>query len=144
MTTEIDQTAVRSSLRTVVQERIEQAGGQTEEAKDMMSLTQRLNAINDKSSCLRVQILDWTSEKLLSLSNKVLSVRNKVNSISDNIHSPCIIKLEPREKSVDELELSYNIDHKNLEVIKEILQREKVEQEKIINRSHLVMTSDDK
>jgi len=59
--------------------------------KEMIGLLNKFHEIEEKNKCLRVQFLDWLSDKLLDWSNKchVVSVR---------IDSPCVIKVEPRTK----------------------------------------------
>lgn len=52
----------------------------------------KLHKIEEKSKCLRVQFLDWVSNKLLDWSNRV-------HEISARIDSPCAIKVEPRTRT---------------------------------------------
>lgn len=63
----------------------------TEVGEEMLGFLHRFEEIEEKSKCLRVQFLDWLSDKLLDWSNKchVASVK---------IDSPCVIKVEPRKK----------------------------------------------
>lgn len=58
------------------------------EMKDMLN---KLNEIEEKSKCLRVQFLDWLSDKLLNWSNRC-------HEMSVRIDSPCVIKVEPRKR----------------------------------------------
>ena len=47
--------------------------------------------IEAKERCLRVQFLDWLSDKLLDWSNRV-------HVVSSKIDSPCLIEVIPRTK----------------------------------------------
>ena len=58
---------------------------------EFVSIIKRLDQIQEKNKCLRVQFLDWFSDKLLDWSSRV-------NEISRRIDSPCVIKVEPRKK----------------------------------------------
>ena len=59
--------------------------------QELRDMRQKLMKIEDKNKCLRVQFLDWLSDKLLNWSNKV-------HEAACRIDSPCIIKVEPRKK----------------------------------------------
>lgn len=63
----------------------------TEVGEEMLGFLNKFQEIEEKNRCLRVQFLDWLSDKLLDWSNKchVASVK---------IDSPCVIKVEPRKK----------------------------------------------
>lgn len=63
----------------------------TEAGEEMLGFLHKFEEIEEKSKCLRVQFLDWLSDKLLNWSNKchVASVK---------IDSPCVIKVEPRKR----------------------------------------------
>lgn len=63
----------------------------TEVGEEMLGFLTKFREIEEKNRCLRVQFLDWLSDKFLDWSNKchVASVK---------IDSPCIIKVEPRKK----------------------------------------------
>jgi hypothetical protein len=63
----------------------------TEAGEEMLGFLHKFEEIEEKNRCLRVQFLDWLSDKLLDWSNKchVASVK---------IDSPCVIKVEPRKK----------------------------------------------
>ena len=63
----------------------------TEDGAEILSLLNKFHEIEEKSKCLRVQFLDWLSDKLLNWSNKC-------HVWSVNIDSPCVIKVEPRKK----------------------------------------------
>ena len=56
--------------------------------KDMLG---KLKNIEAKEKCLRVQFLDWLSDKLLDWSNRV-------HRVSANIESPCLIEVAPRTR----------------------------------------------
>jgi hypothetical protein len=58
------------------------------EMKDWLN---KFHDIEEKNKCLRVQFLDWLSDKLLDWSNSL-------HVMSVKIDSPCIIKVEPRKK----------------------------------------------
>ena len=59
--------------------------------EEMLTFLKKFEEIEEKSKCLRVQFLDWLSDKLLDWSNKC-------HVMSVNIDSPCVIKVEPRKK----------------------------------------------
>ena len=59
---------------------------------EFKNLWTKLNQIEAKNKCVRVQFLDWLSDKLLSWSNIV-------HEAASRIDSPCIIKVEPRKKA---------------------------------------------
>lgn len=63
----------------------------TQVGEEMLGWLHKFEEIEEKNRCLRVQFLDWLSDKLLDWSNKchVMSVK---------IDSPCVIKVEPRTK----------------------------------------------
>lgn len=61
------------------------------EADAMYKMNERLRKIEAKERCLRVQFLDWLSDKLLDWSNRVHVTSNKIDS-------PCLIEVEPRKK----------------------------------------------
>ena len=63
----------------------------SEVGKEMLGFLKKFEEIEQKNKCLRVQFLDWLSDKLLDWSNKchVASVK---------IDSPCVIKVEPRKR----------------------------------------------
>ncbi len=77
----------------ISKERIDQAlkSGPSEVAIEMKAYNQKLREIEEKSKCLRVQFLDWLSDKLLDWSNRV-------HEVSVKIDTPCVIKVEPRKK----------------------------------------------
>lgn len=61
------------------------------EKNEMARLWSELNRIEDKNKCLRVQFLDWLSDKLLDWSNRA-------HTMASNIDSPCLIEVAPRKK----------------------------------------------
>lgn len=63
----------------------------TEVGEEMLGWLNKFHDIEEKNKCLRVQFLDWLSDKLLSWSNKL-------HVMSVKIDSPCVIKVEPRKK----------------------------------------------
>ncbi len=63
----------------------------TEDGTKIKEVLTKLNQIEEKNKCLRVQFLDWLSDKLVAWSKKC-------NLWANNIDSPCVIKVEPRNK----------------------------------------------
>lgn len=63
----------------------------TEAGIEMLGFLKKFEEIEEKNRCLRVQFLDWLSDKLLNWSNKL-------HVMSVKIDSPCVIKVEPRKK----------------------------------------------
>jgi hypothetical protein len=51
------------------------------------NLQAKFNRIEDKNKCLRVQFLDWLSDKLADYSIKI-------KNVSDSIDAPCFIKFD--------------------------------------------------
>lgn len=84
----------------------------TEVGEEMLSFLKKFEEIEEKSKCLRVQFLDWLSDKLLSWSNKL-------HVWSVKIDSPCVIKVAPRtrEESKDAQ------DRKEIAKLKENIKR---------------------
>ena len=60
-------------------------------ADEMKNLWNKLNKIEAKEKCLRVQFLDWLSDKLLNWSNRIHVMSSKINS-------PCLLEVAPRKK----------------------------------------------
>ena len=58
---------------------------------EMLNVLTRLQKIEAKEKCLRVQFLDW-------LSNTLLNWSNRIHVVSSNIDSPCIIEVAPRKR----------------------------------------------
>ena len=87
---------------------------------EMLSFLKKFEEIEEKNKCLRVQFLDWLSDKLLDWSNKchVASVK---------IDSPCVIKVEPRKKE----ESNDAPEHRQIAQLKEDLQRLKTQNDKL-------------
>lgn len=63
----------------------------TKGGSEMLNVLTRLQKIEAKEKCLRVQFLDW-------LSNTLLNWSNRVHVVSGNINSPCIIEVAPRKR----------------------------------------------
>ena len=86
-------TKVTNSVAGLTQERIDEArkSGPSKDALEMQSWLNKFHDIEEKNKCLRVQFLDWLSDKLLDWSNKchVMSVK---------IDSPCVLKVTPRSR----------------------------------------------
>jgi len=70
----------------------------------------KLNQIEAKEKCLRVQFLDWLSDKLLNWSNRVHVMACKIDS-------PCIIEVAPRKKE----ESKHAKETKEIARLKELL-----------------------
>ena len=81
--------------------------------EEMLTFLKKFNQIEEKSKCLRVQFLDWLSDKLLDWSNKI-------HVASVNIDSPCVIKVEPRKKE----ESRDAKERKEIARLKELLSKE--------------------
>jgi hypothetical protein len=60
--------------------------------EEFKNIWAKLNKIEEKNRCLRVQFLDWLSVKMHSWADGV-------KAMSDRIDSPCIIKVEPKRKT---------------------------------------------
>ena len=63
----------------------------SKDALEMKAWLNKFHDIEEKNKCLRVQFLDWLSDKLLDWSNSI-------HEMSVRIDSPCVIKVEPRKK----------------------------------------------
>ena len=85
----------------------------TEEGQKLLSVLEKLQTIEDKNKCLRVQFLDWLSDKLLDWSNDI-------HEISVRIDTPCVIKVEPRTKQ----ESKSAKENKEIVRLKELLKKE--------------------
>ena len=81
--------------------------------EEMLGWLHKFEEIEEKSKCLRVQFLDWLSDKLLDWSNKL-------HVWSVNIDSPCVIKVEPRKKE----ESKDAKERKEIARLKELLGKE--------------------
>lgn len=103
-------------MTTLSKERIEQAleKKHTPVGTEMLSVINKLNQIEEKSKCLRVQFLDWFSDKLLNWSNRF-------HEMSVRIDSPCVIKVEPRKRE----ESQHAKESKEIARLKELLEKER-------------------
>ena len=103
-------------MSTLSKERIAQAlaAGPSKESLEIKSMLGKLNEIEEKSKCLRVQFLDWLSDKLLNWSNRC-------HEMSVRIDSPCVIKVEPRKRE----ESQHAKESKQIARLKELLEQEK-------------------
>lgn len=105
---------------TITKERVEEikqksfTKASSEIAKEMYSYNEKLREIEEKSKCLRVQFLDWLSDKLLNWSNRC-------HEMSVRIDSPCVIKVEPRKRE----ESQHAKESKQITRLKELLEQEK-------------------
>ena len=97
--------------------------------QEMLGFLKKFEEIEQKNKCLRVQFLDWLSDKLLDWSNKC-----HVKSVK--IDSPCVIKVEPRKKE----ESNDAKERKQIAWLKEDIERLKRQNEKLQDeRKVLVM-----
>ena len=87
---------------------------------EMKGWLNKFHEIEEKNKCLRVQFLDWLSDKLLDWSNKL-------HVMSVKIDSPCVIKVEPRKKT-DSQDAK---DRAEVARLKELLEKSKNENEKL-------------
>ena len=103
-------------MTTLSKERIAQAlaAGPSKESLEMKNMLGKLNEIEEKSKCLRVQFLDWLSDKLLNWSNRC-------HEMSVRIDSPCVIKVEPRKRE----ESQHAKESKEIARLKELLEKER-------------------
>jgi len=95
----------------------------------MLGLLNKFHEIEEKNKCVRVQFLDWLSDKLLDWSNSI-------HEMSVKIDSPCVLKVEPRtkEQSNDAKE------RKQIAWLKEDIERLKRQNDKLMeDRKVLVM-----
>ena len=81
--------------------------------EELKNVWAKLNKIEAKEKCLRVQILDWFSDKLLDWSNRI-------HVMSSKIDSPCLIEVAPRKKS----DSKHFKESKEIERLKELLANE--------------------
>ena len=86
-----DTTQTLKSLKHKEQVLINSADAIAAGKKDLVDVRAKLNQIEAKEKCLRVQMLDWLSDKLLNWSNRVHVMACKIDS-------PCIIEVAPRKK----------------------------------------------
>ena len=107
-------------MATISKERVEEikqtsfTKASSEIAKEMYSYNEKLREIEEKSKCLRVQFLDWLSDKLLNWSNRC-------HEMSVRIDSPCVIKVEPRKRE----ESQHAKESKEIARLKELLEKER-------------------
>ena len=101
-------------MTTLSKERIEKAlnSPPSEVSKDMKTMLTKLNEIEEKSKCLRVQFLDWFSDKLLNWSNRC-------HEMSVRIDSPCVIKVTPRKRE----DSQHAKESKEIARLKELLEK---------------------
>ena len=116
MTAGLQAAVVAQQNQTLTKERIEKALKSTDSelSNEMKSLRAKLDKIEEKEKCLRVQFLDWASDKLLNWSNRL-------HEMSVRIDSPCIIRVTPRTKE----ESRHAKDNKEIARLKELLAKEK-------------------
>jgi hypothetical protein len=103
-------------MAEVTQERINQAlsAPPSKESKIMHEYLHKLNKIEAKERCLRVQFLDWLSDKLLNWSNRV-------HEASVRIDAPCVIEVAPRKRE----ESQHAKESKEIARLKELLATER-------------------
>lgn len=83
-------------------------------ADEMYKINEKLRKIEGKEKCLRVQFLDWLSDKLLNWSNRVHVVASKIDS-------PCLIEVAPRKREQSE----HAIVSKEIARLNELLELER-------------------
>lgn len=98
-----------------------EGNGHTPVGNEMLTMLKRFERIEEKSKCLRVQFLDWASDKLLAWSNRL-------HEISVRIDSPCVIKVEPRKK-----EDAITKEEAELRRLRELLKESREREEKFRN-----------
>ena len=81
---------------------------------EMKAWLDKFHDIEEKNKCLRVQFLDWLSDKFLDWSNRL-------HEASAKIDSPCIIKVEPRKKE----DSKSAIENREIDRLQELLARER-------------------
>lgn len=86
----------------------------SEGALEIKNVLSRMQKIEAKEKCLRVQFLDWLSDKLLDWSNRV-------HVISAKIETPCLIEVEPRKRQ----DSKHAIESKEIKRLNELLERER-------------------
>ena len=92
----------------------------TKVGEEMLGWLHKFEEIEEKNKCLRVQFLDWLSDKLLDWSNSI-------HEMSVRIDSPCVLKVEPRKKE----ESRDAKERKQVAQLKEDLERLKTQNEKL-------------
>lgn len=81
---------------------------------EIKNVLEKMHKIEEKEKCLRVQFLDWFSDKLLSWSNRV-------HEMSVRIDSPCVIRVAPRTKE----ESRHAKESREIARLKELLAKER-------------------
>lgn len=99
-------------------------------ADEMKDLWTKLNKIEAKEKCLRVQFLDWLSDKLLDWSNRAHVMASKIDS-------PCLIEVAPRKKE----ESKHAKETKELARLKELLANERDANEKLRKEQFEITTN---
>lgn len=88
-----------------------------EELKNVWAKLQKIEA---KEKCLRVQFLDWLSDKLLNWSNRAHVMASKIDS-------PCLIEVAPRKKE----DSKHAKETKELSRLRELLDKERTTNDKL-------------
>lgn len=105
---------------TITKEKVEEIKQRVETSApskvslEMKNYNLKLREIEEKSKCLRVQFLDWFSDKLLNWSNRI-------HEMSVRIDSPCVIKVEPRKRE----DSQHAKESKEIARLKELLEQER-------------------
>lgn len=94
----------------------------SKDALEMKAWLNKFHDIEEKNKCLRVQFLDWLSDKLLDWSNSI-------HEMSVHIDSPCVIKVTPRKKE----ESTDAKERKEIAKLKENLARLNADNDKLRN-----------
>ena len=88
-------------------------------AKEMYGYNKKLREIEAKEKCLRVQFLDWLSDKLLDWSNRIHVMASKIDS-------PCVIEVAPRKKE----DSKHAKDSKEIARLRQLLKEEREKNKK--------------
>lgn len=91
----------------------------TKLGSEMGDMLVKLNKIEAKEKCIRVQFLDWLSDKLLNWSNRI-------HMMSVRIESPCLIEVAPRKKE----DSQHAKETKEIARLKELLEKERSKEKK--------------
>lgn len=116
MTAGLQAAVVTQQSRTITKDDVKRMkdGEPTKAGLEMQGVLSKLEKIEAKEKCLRVQFLDWLSDKLLDWSNRV-------HVMSSKIDSPCLIEVTPRKKT----DSNHFKESKEIERLKQLLKEER-------------------
>jgi hypothetical protein len=116
MTAGLQAAIVAQQRRTITKADVDRMkeNGPTKAGLEIQGVLDKLEKIEAKEKCLRVQFLDWLSDKLLDWSNRV-------HVMSSKIDSPCLIEVAPRKKE----ESRHFKESKEIERLKQLLKEER-------------------